>query len=55
VRNTSVKHTLRNKGSEFADFLIDVVSAASFDCVVALTAPPAFFVCDDRLFSSGIL
>jgi hypothetical protein len=45
---TRVKHTLRNKGRELANLLIDVVSASSFDCVVALTAPSAFFVCDHR-------
>ena len=48
LRTTRVKHTLRNKGRELANLLINVVSAASFDCVVALTAASAFFVCDHR-------
>lgn len=43
-----VKHTLWNKGGQLANLLIDIVSAASLDCVVALTAPSPLFVCNQR-------
>ena len=43
-----VKHALWNQGRELADLLVDIISAASLDCVVTLTAPSAFFACDHR-------
>jgi hypothetical protein len=48
AHTTCIEHTFGNKRCELTDLLIDVVSAASLDSIMALTAPSTFFTCDDR-------
>jgi hypothetical protein len=48
ARTARFKQTLGDKGCQLANLLIDIVSAASLDCVVALTAASTLFVCNHR-------